>query len=1130
MKKNVSKKNLIIVFSILFALLIGVIFTSGIGLNLLSGNSVLGSYYYCEDQTYQLSGSKCKKKIYTSPYLVGDVTHDNVIDISDVTSIQLYLAGRKNFDEFDIRLSDANNDGVINDLDTSIIQKYTVGKIDNVTYVSSGVILEQAYKIGKDKLCPLMYHYSKSNDNCVLVDVKEAIKVDFIYGDLNENQKIDKSDYDILKRYLSNYYKFTSKQKKIADINKDGNIDKEDLIIIENEISNNTIVDVKLTNDKSNNFNDLFIGDDVTFNASFKVDGKGKKYYKWYHIDSKNNIIESNCKLIENNTVDNYKITLNTESEYVILKTFDSATCDNIVKEYKSDIIKAREKPSTVDLEYKVTNLKEQSNILAMNTKVQIKSNFKVEGNGKFYYKKIEYANKKAVNTSKCIPILNNLEETSSLMVNENNKYIKWNIYNDSACTNIINSFETNKYNPITGFKVYSSSNKIVKGDTLKLSVKSGSNLKNLSDLVIWSSTNKSIADINKDGVVTGLKEGSVIISAKIGNITNNIALSVVNDAVSFEYTLNNKNITNTIVDKDTVLNFNSKFEINSSKKFYYKWKAIKDGVVYNSPSCMEIKNQMEFNPTLTINGYDQYGIWEIYSDSSCTNIINTYETNHYNYYADSITINTSSKTISLGDDYKLTAYVKTKLDDIDKLVKWTSSDVTVATVDNSGNVSAKKVGRAKITAKIGSMSAESIVTVVNKGADMTLRCPSIEYNKEGSKTIMTIIPTSDVRKYDIYYSTNDHVGYWANFELYQSDIKKPITINNLFKGNYSNQVKIVVYGNDSTSRNCYTPPLTWKWNTTSSAKCPTFTYTYDINSNAKQYDFKINNIKAKSGINKMSVKFDVKENLQYSWYTINKDGSYKLFKTFASSSAYAKLSVTGQKYNRNGQVVVTDASGANVVCKTNYINSLDMNYTKVGSTNIYYESTFPRADKNTVISEMSKMNNKSASYLAATNVYLYSEKTYLDMHGNSCGVFQIASNNISIRESKYACGGSANSNYYKGVVNHEFAHSMDYMNERLTGTSLGSNKYNNKQFKSYTDNYNKNKKQCNNDYCLRYSSQYTYGDSYWEFLADVMSYDSHNFKVNNELKNLNLQIKNTYLNNYNKNKSKFNEIKESFR
>lgn len=1130
MKKEKLKKYLIVIIPVVLIVIVGIIISKSMNINLLSSNSVIGNYYYCEDQSYQLVGSKCKKKVYTSPYLVGDVTHDNKIDISDVSYIQLYLAGKKKFDEFDIRLSDANNDGIVNDLDTSIIQKYSVGKVDDVNYASHGVILEQAYKIGKDKLCPLMYHYSKSKDNCVLTEEKDAIRVDFIYGDINENQKIDESDYDILKKYLSNYYKFTSKQKKIADINKDGNIDKEDLIIIENEISNNTIVDVKLTNDKSNNLNDLFIGDDVTFNASFKVDGKGKKYYKWYHIDSKNNIIESNCKLIENNTVDNYKITLNTGSEYVILKTFDSATCDNIVKEYKSDIIKAREKLSTVDLEYKVTNLKEQSNILAMNTKVQIKSNFKVEGNGKFYYKKIEYANKKAVNTSKCIPILNNLEETSSLMVNENNKYIKWNIYNDSACTNIINSFETNKYNPITGFKVYSSSNKIVKGDTLKLSVKSGSNLKNLSDLVIWSSTNKSIADINKDGVVTGLKEGSVIISAKIGNITNNIALSVVNDAVSFEYTLNNKNITNTIVDKDTVLNFNSKFEINSSKKFYYKWKAIKDGVVYNSPSCMEIKNQMEFNPTLTINGYDQYGIWEIYSDSSCTNIINTYETNHYNYYADSITINTSSKTISLGDDYKLTAYVKTKLDDIDKLVKWTSSDVTVATVDNFGNVSAKKVGSAKITAKIGSMSYDSLITVVNKGEDKSLNCPLIEYEQDGSKMIMTITPTSEIKNYDIYFSTNDSVGYWAKFELYQSGIKQPKTVNNLYKGNYSNQAKIVVYGNDSTSRNCYTPPLTWKWNTGTYAKCPTFNYSYDYVKNSRQYTFQINGQKAKSGISKVYVIFNLDRNLQYSWYTSNKDGTYKLFKTYSTSSKNVSPSVTGQKYNRNAQVVVTDAIGGNIVCKTDYINNLNMNYSKVGSTNIYYESTFPTADKNTVVNEMNKMNNKSASYLAATNVYLYSEKTYLDMHGNTCGVFQIASNDISIRESKYACGGSANSNYYKGVVNHEFAHSIDYMNEKITGTSLSNNKYNNKQFKTYSDNYNRNKKQCNNDYCLRYSNTYTYGDSYWEFLADVLSYDSHNFKVNNELKNLNSQIKNKYLNNYNKNKSKFNEIKESFR
>ena len=89
---------------------------------------------------------------------------------------------------------------------------------------------------------------------------------------------------------------------------------------------------------------------------------------------------------------------------------------------------------------------------------------------------------------------------------------------------------------------------------------------------------------------------------------------------------------------------------------------------------------------------------------------------------------------------------------------------------------------------------------------------------------------------------------------------------------------------------------------------------------------------------------------------------------------------------------------------------------------------------------------------------------------------------------------------------------------------------FNNKLLKTYADKYNRNKKQCNYDYCLRYNEGYTYGDAYWEFLADLLSYDSNNFRVNSELRSLNSQLHTLYMNTYNKNKDKFRQVKESYK
>ena len=79
---------------------------------------------------------------------------------------------------------------------------------------------------------------------------------------------------------------------------------------------------------------------------------------------------------------------------------------------------------------------------------------------------------------------------------------------------------------------------------------------------------------------------------------------------------------------------------------------------------------------------------------------------------ATAITLDKSTTTIHTGNTEKLTETV-TPADTTDNVV-WTSSNESVATVDNTGKVTAVAPGTATITAKAGSKSATCVVTVEN--------------------------------------------------------------------------------------------------------------------------------------------------------------------------------------------------------------------------------------------------------------------------------------------------------------------------------------------------------------------------------------------------------------------------------
>ncbi|MCL2023453.1 MAG: Ig-like domain-containing protein [Oscillospiraceae bacterium] len=83
-----------------------------------------------------------------------------------------------------------------------------------------------------------------------------------------------------------------------------------------------------------------------------------------------------------------------------------------------------------------------------------------------------------------------------------------------------------------------------------------------------------------------------------------------------------------------------------------------------------------------------------------------------------SVAISTSTLTVGAGETRRVKSSVTPKKA---AAVKWTSDKKSIATVDNNGNITGKKAGTAKITAKSGKMSAAVTVTVKAAPKKVTL-------------------------------------------------------------------------------------------------------------------------------------------------------------------------------------------------------------------------------------------------------------------------------------------------------------------------------------------------------------------------------------------------------------------------
>ena len=121
------------------------------------------------------------------------------------------------------------------------------------------------------------------------------------------------------------------------------------------------------------------------------------------------------------------------------------------------------------------------------------------------------------------------------------------------------------------------------------------------------------------------------------------------------------------------------------------------------------------------------------------------------------VELSESTKTLKIGETYKITADVKPTNTTESKTVSWESSNMDVVTVNSNGLITAVSVGEAMITAKAGSKEATCRVTVVPiEVTGVSLNEISKEIQIGESFTLTTKIDPVNATNQSVVWSSSD--------------------------------------------------------------------------------------------------------------------------------------------------------------------------------------------------------------------------------------------------------------------------------------------------------------------------------------------------------------------------------------
>lgn len=332
---------------------------------------------------------------------------------------------------------------------------------------------------------------------------------------------------------------------------------------------------------------------------------------------------------------------------------------------------------------------------------------------------------------------------------------VKMSIYASASATTPLleKSVNVTVKQPVTGVSITSAngSNTVNAGDTLQLTAKvSPSNASDTS--VTWSSNSTGIAQVSTTGLVTGVAAGTAVITAKANDGSNKSAtftvtvtkkvIKVTKISLSASTLLTKVGYTKKITATVTPTNADNREVTWSSSA----------PTVASVDQSGNITAKSVGNATITVTAKDDSGVtatcWVNVTDIKVTGI----------------TLNKTTLNIKTGATEQLTAKVQ-PTDATNSKVTWSSNEPTVAEVDQTGMITAKKEGSAVITVTAQDGSGKTATCQVNvtdiKVSGITLSASTLAMQTEDVKqlSVTNITPANATNKALKWESKNTWVA-----------------------------------------------------------------------------------------------------------------------------------------------------------------------------------------------------------------------------------------------------------------------------------------------------------------------------------------------------------------------------------